>query len=164
MDLVAIIAKQEPILQYITDNPGLRFGQITANLQAEATYGDEVPLLESVARETNTIVNALLAKKLIRKEGVSRKFTYHRTDLEYVITADGKIPKESDKIRIDPFLTQNAAFTFTPEQIAVIRKNTHLTRTALAKLLGISKLELNFGLTNKGALGPTVKPAKALHI
>lgn len=139
--MIVITPNQEKVLELFIQHPGSKVSFI-----AQLTDYKHV----------SSMAQTLHKKGLLRRDGTERLYEYSPTFIKYFVTPNGKKIFTSFDIEEDPFLKRLSEFKFTPTQEEYVRKASHLTKNEIAKKLGISKLELNFGIERMGGFGDEV--------
>jgi DNA-binding Lrp family transcriptional regulator len=129
--LIRISKAQKDVADFIGANPDCLYGDIWRGMPA----GFKEPNL-------GPILSELIRKGIVSREGRVKSYRYILTGSAYTDVREAKEPGDE----LDPLLESIAKASLTPEQIKLYKENRKLPRRQLAKLLGISKLELNQAL------------------
>ncbi|MFD1955977.1 hypothetical protein ACFSL6_17815 [Paenibacillus thailandensis] len=131
--MIHLSSKHLQVLQIIEASPGIKYSDIFE--QAKASHGQHWVM---------TAIKTLLDKGLIYREGNKKHYQFYWTDVPYQVSEEVKHCH-----RMPDLLIQNALSELTDEQKYYIRHHRkRMTRSQLAKKLGISKLALTLYLDN----------------
>lgn len=113
-----------------------------------------IVLLGLSNRSVAKLLETMLKKGIITRKKGALSFEYTAVDIEYNVKANAEVKHRTDNKKVheiilpadDELLRSAIAFEFTKEQIKFIKANKGMTRSQLAKKLGIDKLEFNQAL------------------
>lgn len=129
--MIHITKGQKEVADFIAGHPDCRFRDIRLG----------VPHIQ--ATNLGTRLSELSRLKVVQRVGSRNNYRYILSGLPYT---DEQAPAAKTEAIPDPFLSHIASVTLTPEQVQLFKANKSLPRSKLAKLLGMSKVELNAAL------------------
>lgn len=135
--MIKLTPLQASIMTVIDANPGISFKEIVSQSSITINCGSGT-------------IRGLIKKKMIIREGTTHKFKHYSVGIAYeVIKKAEPIATDVMQSKVDPELLKAASFQLTDDQRLYLDNHRHLSRSELARKLGIPKLELNFVMDPK---------------
>jgi len=133
--MVAITPKQKKVLKVIEAAPGSAMSNLCSALKL-------------VRSDVADVVKGLWRKGLVERRGLVKHYTYYPIQKPFIVTKNGRMPKGHASIS-DALVQQSSNYKLSEKQQVLLKDNADKPRSELARLLGISKLQLNF-ILDKG--------------
>ena len=125
--MIYITENEGKIIEYLVENPNQKAGAISAALKIKDISARLTPLWK---------------KGAIERSGTNKNYVYWYSGKPYKVGIAPRVWAVKE-VKLDKGLQAIQDFRLSEEQLLFIKSNKHLSRTELAKRLGISKLELN---------------------